>query len=157
MLRRLLQTLISWTRSLLRELGAYFAFTVAGTIVVTAIYYWLLLTVTNAAWSQISLTVAAVAVGVIVALYVHARIRSNMTPDERRHVAIQAGVLCGWEALATLFLFTSNFAKLLPQYDDISAVSDVTLIGLFLAYLVTMTASAMAIRITAHFFIRQQP
>ena len=146
-------TVLNWVKSLVLALGGYLLFTTGASILVTALYYWLLLIVNDEAWAQISLTGAAVVAGLVVARYVYVRNRSHLPSEKNLRTSMQAGVLCGWEALAALFLFTSNFTRLLPQYNDILAVPDVTLLFLAIAYLMACVASVMAIRITARFFL----
>ena len=109
--------------------------------------------ITNEAWAQISLTGAAIVAGLLVARYVYVCNRTSVSSDQNLRTSMQAGVLYGWEALAALYLFTSHFSKLLPQYDDILAVPDITLWFLVIAYLVACIASVMAIRITARLWI----
>jgi len=143
-----------WIRNLALAISGYLLFTIVGSIVITAAYYWLLLIKENESWGQISLTGAAVVAGSVVARYVYVHNRPHLSLDKNRRTATHAGILCGWEALAALFLFTSNFTKLMGQYDDINDVADVTLWFLLVAYLAVCVASVMAIRITARFFIR---
>ena len=133
--------------------GGYLLITTGGAILITVLYYWLLLVTTHDAWAQISLTAAAVIVGLVVARYVYVRNRPNMPSDKNRHMATQAGICCGWEALAALFLFTSNFTKVALHYGDIAVIPAVILWFLLIAYLAICVASVIVIRITAGHWI----
>lgn len=149
----IISTVLNWARGVALAFGAYLACTTGASILITVLYYWLLLVTTHEAWAQISLTGAAVIVGLVIGRYVYVLNRSNVPPDRNLRMATHAGFFCGWEALAALFLFTSNFTKLVLQYEDIAAVPDVILLFLLIAYLAVCVASVIVIRITARFWI----
>ena len=84
------RTVLNWVKSLVLALGGYLLFTTGASILVTALYYWLLLIVNDEAWAQISLTGAAVVAGLVVARYVYVRNRSHLPSEKNLRKAATA-------------------------------------------------------------------